>query len=647
MSPRRILRELRAIPPGDLAAEALWRLRRRRWRRTARLSPGDCSYGAETGAAPRRVFTGVLPVLAAPDREALAKWTNRYLAHEFNLLGSGWVRVPPAQSVDVNTGNAARAAQLRSLIGGDYVAIDWCLDFKSGFRWPATQWQGDIRFGDLAGADIKVPWELGRMQHLPQLALAVLNGILPAAQAQRELRNQALDFMAANPPGWGPHWRNSMEVAIRIANWLLARDLLQAAGAPEAPDFDRRLGAWTIDHARHVAAHLEWHPRYRGNHYLANLAGLVFCGAALDGDEADTWLAFGIRGIGEETARQFNGDGSGFEASTCYHRLSSEIVAYATAIALALPRARLEQLTRLGEHELCAQHGLRAVPLAAAETFSPAHFDRLRRAARFTLAVTKPGGRVVQVGDNDSGRFAKLAWGLRDGEEDALDHRHLPAAIGALLGERVADSHGVTANGAAAGMDWDRALSLVGEAGADRRERVLARGPGLAEGLEALAFPDFGLYVLRSRRLWLSLRCGESGREPLGAHAHNDQLALELVVDGIELVRDPGSYCYTPDPAARDAYRSACAHDVPRLPDREPASLADGLFQLRGRTAARCLYFGLSGFIGEHRGFGAPVWRLVWLSDGELRVEDRSLAGTLDARAVPPPFSPGYGLREA
>jgi len=641
VNPRRLLRELRAIPPADLPAEVLWRLRRRRWQRTARRLPGDCSYGAETGAAPRRVFTGALPSLAVPDREALAKWTSRYLAHEFNLLGSGWVRVPPAPTSEVNPGNAGRAAQLRSLIGGDYVAIDWCLDFKSGFRWPATQWQGEVRFGDVPGADIKVPWELARMQHLPQLALAAQNGILPAAQAQRELRNQALDFMAANPPGWGPHWRNSMEVAIRIANWLLARDLLQAAGAPEDPDFDRRLGAWTDDHARHLAAHLEWHPRYRGNHYLANLAGLVFCGAALEGGDADAWLAFGIRGIEEETARQFNADGGGFEASTCYHRLSAEIVTYATAVALALPRARLERLTHLRERELCEQHGLRAVPLAAAEPFSPAHFDRLRRAARFTLAVTKPGGRVVQVGDNDSGRFARLAWGLRDGEEDALDHRHLPAAIGALLGERIAIEPEPV------GMDREHALAQVADSGASRRERILARGPGLVEGLESLAFPDFGLYILRSRRLWLSLRCGESGREPLGAHAHNDQLALELVVDGIELVRDPGSYCYTPDPAARDAYRSACAHDVPRLPDREPASLADGLFQLRGRTAARCLYFGPRGFVGEHRGYGAPVWRLVSLSDLELRVEDRSLAGPLDERAVPPPFSPGYGLKEA
>ncbi|MGQ0512043.1 MAG: heparinase II/III domain-containing protein [Betaproteobacteria bacterium] len=638
MNPRRILRELVAIPPGELAAEAAWRLRRRRWQRTAPPSPADCSYGA--GAAPRRVFTAAPPTPGAADRDALVAWTGHYLVHEFNLLGSGWVRVPPAPTLEVNPGNAGHAARLRSMISDTYVGMDWCLDFKSGFRWPATQWQGDVRFGDVSGVDIKVPWELARMQHLPQIALAALHGIVPAARAQRELRDEALDFMSANPPGWGPHWRNSMEVAIRIANWLLARDLLEAAGAPADEAFDRSLGDWTMDHGRHIAANLEWHPRYRGNHYLANLAGLVFCGAALEGDEADAWLAFGIRGIEEETARQFNGDGGGFEASTCYHRLSAEIVTYATAVAVALPRARIEKLRHLEEREVCAQHGLRAVPPAAAAPFPPAHFDRLRRAARFTLAVTKPSGRVVQVGDNDSGRFAKLAWGLRGGEEDALDHRDLPAVIGVLLGERIA------IESVPVDMDWASALAQVGDSGASRRERTLARGPGLLDGLESLAFPDFGLYILRSRRLWLSLRCGESGMEPLGAHAHNDQLALELVVDGVELVRDPGSYLYTPDPAARDAYRSAAAHDVPRIAGREPASLADGMFQLRGRTGAHCLYFGRRGFIGTHGGYGEPVWRLVWLSDGELRVEDRSRAGPLDTQSAPPPFSPGYGLRE-
>jgi hypothetical protein len=645
-----LLRELSAIPAADLPGEAAWRLRRRWWQLCHAAVPQACSYTTAEPGAPLQLFQEPARALAASPGPSLASWCARYLRHEFNVLGSGWRRVSverdaPMPGGLVNPGNAARAAQLFAMLDSGYSPIDWQIDFKSDFRWSAATWHRDVRFGDVAGADVKVPWELARMQHLPQVALAAGAGLIPTAQAVREMRNQVLDFISANPPGWGIHWSNPMEAAIRAANWLIARDLLLAAGSDFDADFDAVLRASMYDHGRHLAANLEWHPRYRGNHYLANLAGLLFCGAGLEGEEADGWLAFTIRELEAETARQFNRDGGSFEASTSYHRLSGEIAAFATAAALALPSARIGRLARIRPRLVCAQHGLRARPLRESSApFGAAHLENLRRIARFALAVTKPGGRVVQIGDNDSGRFARLAWTERDGDEDSLDHRHLVAMIDTL------PRGGTTAGAppAASGLGREDAWREIGALEAVHTSvRVLARGPGLTRNLSCAAFPDFGLYVLRSDRLWLSVRCGESGIEPLGAHSHNDQLAIELVLDGEELVRDPGSYVYTSDPGLRNAYRSAFAHDVPRIAGREPAGLGEGLFLLRGRTGARCLHFSARGFVGLHQGYGVPVWRRVSLTDDELKVEDGSAAGALEVKHAPPPFSPGYGRREA
>jgi hypothetical protein len=625
MTPGALLRAVREVPVARWPAEALWRLRRRRWIAQQR-PPTRSAPAAEAGGLPH-LLPAPRPALDADARAVLENWCEHYLRGEFDLLGSGWRKA-----------------------GGD-----WSTDFKSGHRWSAAEWHRVVRI-EVDGADVKVPWELARMQHLPQLALAALAGILPAGRAAQAFRDDVGSFLAANPPGWGVNWTNAMEVALRAANWLIAWDLLGAAGARFDDAFTAALRGAVRAHGRHIAENLEWHPRYRGNHYLADLAGLAMCGAWLDDDEADGWLAFGVRGMEEECARQFNADGSGFEGSTCYHRLSGEIVAWATAVARALPASRLARLAALRPRPLSPQHGLFAAPAASSgEPFAPAHFERLRRIARFTLAAMKPGGRIAQIGDNDSGRFARLSWGRNAG--DALDHRCSAAALLALVGEgegggydaaifaqlarRAPASAPVAPDAGSAG--WDEALR---DAGPPVRSRVLARGPGLAAGLTAAAFPDFGLYVLRSDRLWLGVRCGEAGLEPLGAHAHNDQLAIELAVDGKEVVRDPGSYVYTPR-AERDAYRAASAHDVPRLEGREPASLADGTFLLRERTGARCLHFSRRGFVGLHRGYGAPVWRAVSLTDEELRVDDFSAAGEL---AVPGPqvsFSAGYGEREA
>ena len=121
----------------------------------------------------------------------------RHLAHDFDLLGSGWVRVEhgmacrgvgghvypavPCMNADpegrwlagrINAANLREAKRRWQAIEFPYVPIDWQLDFKSGFRWSEATWHVDLRYGDQPGADVKVPWELARMQHLPLFAVA-------------------------------------------------------------------------------------------------------------------------------------------------------------------------------------------------------------------------------------------------------------------------------------------------------------------------------------------------------------------------------------------------------------------------------------------------------------------------------------------
>lgn len=159
------------------------------------------------------------------------------------------------------------------------------------------------------------------------------------------------------------------------------------------------------------------------------------------------------------------------------------------------------------------------------------------------------------------------------------------------------------------------------------------------------AFMGMGCFVFRSPRLYLAVRCGEIGISGLGAHAHCDQLGIELVLDGVDHVRDPGTFVYTASIEKRNAYRSATAHHVPRVAGREPANLNLGPFDLRGAAEGECLYFGSKGFIGRHAGYGAWVYRIVALEDDGISVLDYA-EGDLelsDPTPVPLPFSSGYG----
>jgi len=171
--------------------------------------------------------------------------------------------------------------------------------------------------------------------------------------------------------------------------------------------------------------------------------------------------------------------------------------------------------------------------------------------------------------------------------------------------------------------------------------------------------------VWRGPRLFLSVRCGPADRDGLGAHAHNDQLAIELSIDGVDWAADPGTYVYTAAPELRNAYRSVAAHAAPRLEGREPGRLDQGPFRLADRARARCLRFDGSGFHGVHVGFGVPVERTVSIGGGRITVLDRTgipepgrtprteravarSAAELKALfGLTLAFSPGYGLRLA
>lgn len=685
MSLVHLLRHALAMPPREAARKAARYAGRIVGHRiVGAVQRRRCSYPDAPGPLARR--------LSAPDRAlleanapALRAAAKAALAHRFDLLGSGPVVVAhgasypgfgphrygpgPAPEGDWRDwvaarhwpGNRARARAVLGLIDDPaYVPLDWQVDFVSGYRWSERVLGPAVPYGHLPGIDIKVPWELARLQHLPALALAY--GLDGDARLVAEFRHQALDFLGANPPGWGVNWACAMDVAIRAVNLLVARDLFLAFGAQLDEGFERELAAAMLAHGRHIAGHLEWNQAHRGNHYLADVCGLAWIAAALPRSaETDVWLAFAVQQLAAEIPRQFGADGGNFEASTLYHRLSAEMALYTAALLLGLPEDKKAALATY-DHRLWRRHP--ALEPAPAPDLALASLERLARAARFAQDVTKPSGQAVQVGDNDSGRFLILAPGA-----DGLDLRHLASAARGLFDLTAPDTveTAVIAQLAggrrlAAAPAPACALAAVPVAGAATHAVRVTIHAAALDGLEPMAYPDFGLFIWRGARAFVSMRCGPIGGNGLGGHAHNDQLAVEIELDGEPWARDPGTFVYTSDLVARNAYRSALAHFVPRHGEDEPARLL-APFKLEDRAQARALSFDSEQFLGMHGGFGQPVWRRVRLCPGALVIEDcrggpvvtpataveEHLADSPAALArlwrLTLPFSPGYGRR--
>ena len=654
------LRRVLQLPPQETVRRA-WALLTasagRRWQRWREGRHPTYSTREAVASLSLQRFLHPFPAnLLYPHREQIAHQAKLALAHCFDLLGSSRVEVrhgmscsgvgsyryspgpslfPDSQgrwlSGRVNRPNLSRAVDLWRLIRPDYVPIDWSLDFLSGYRWPERTWHGDIVYGHLPGVDVKVPWELARMQHLPQLAWAYVlaqgteSGLHGPAVYLREFQDQVLDFLATNPPRYGVNWKCTMDVAIRAAGWLVCRDLFLAHGAIFEPPFEDAFLRGVYEHGRFIIEHLEWASEVRANHYLADLAGLVFVAGYLQGTaEVDRWLSFSLAELIQETAGQFHLDGSNFEASTSYHRLSAEMVAYATALGLALPEERLRRLANQAPPSFRpgppARLVLHEIPGTGPVPFPPSHLEQLGRMAGFTRAVTGPTGRAAQIGDNDNGRFLKLWPALVAGphgwQEDLLDHRHLVAALSAFL-----NRPDFTAWAGDAVIETEVVRALAG------REPLAGLGKLIPTLREEEAppslqvFPDFGLFVYRTARLTVLVRCGPVGQKGNGGHAHNDQLSLELWLDGQPLIVDPGTYVYTSIPEERNRFRSTVFHNTLAIERREQNPWIDGregLFALEDRTLARVLECRPGVFIGEHVGYGLPHRRTLTIAEGAV-----------------------------
>ena len=338
---------------------------------------------------------------------------------------------------------------------------------------------------------------------------------------------------------------------------------------------------------------------------------------------------------------------------------------------------------------------------------------RLERAAELSVDLTKPNHDVAQIGDNDSGRFLKLVpehdsapvgdmrrryenldsqLELPDAEtywaERHLDHRPSVAAINGLFGRPDLAAYAVgfefetdvvarlakgarlpsyraaaTSRAATVAIGSSDVLAdvdrwVAGRSPENRREFEIGfDGDGARDGLERAAYPDFGVFVMRSRRAFLAIRCGGRGRGVQGGHAHDDQLSLELSVDGRDWIRDPGTYLYTALPERRNAYRSRPAHFAPQVAAPPLADLDRGLFVLEARHRVECVYWGDQGFAARLRTSrgGYLVYRLR-LDDDRLVVAYGANRLSLSPSPEPAtdwreriaaiPFSPGYGIRE-
>ena len=515
--------------------------------------------------------------------------SKMYIEHRFDLLGSGWVKnTYDTVALGVEGYKYDMNIKAPKSIADDYEPIDWQKDYKSGYRWSQKTWYKDHPIGHKLGVDIKVPWELARLQHLPQLAIFCTIGENLKEQNIKEFKYQVLDFIENNPPRMGVNWVCTMDVGIRAANMLVAYDMVTQIDNLGVLDNEfRQIFVNSIyEHGIHIINNLEISTEgKRSNHYLSNIVGLLYVSSYLEkNNEINKWLEFSIEQIKNEMDYQFYEDGGNFESSSSYHRLSGELIVYATALVLRIKGKKL---------------------------FSPDYKDKLYKIGRFTLDITKPNKEIHQFGDNDSGRlfrFSPIGKFITNKEavdkylnlkkykddnglywdENSLNHQSFISTVSGLFQDNLFETD------ISFEKSFIQSLSGTGLTPMNKEySNVILSGINLTNlefkntkkyhikydinNLKSIIYPHSGVCIFKSESFYLSICFTPLGQNGNGGHKHNDILSYELIIDGKEIVRDAGTYLYTPLPNKRNEFRSINAHNVPIVNDIEHNSWNDGM----------------------------------------------------------------------
>lgn len=602
------------------------------------------------------VFLDVIKDLNEQDLKSLSKL---YLKHRFDLLGSGWVKNSYDSEVIgvegnryfqnekfkiadlVSKPNVGYSKSIYSFVDNEYEPIDWQKDFKSGFRWSANDWYLNQR-NSICGVDIKVPWEIGRLQHLSQMAISC--AIDYDDLLIREFRNQICDFIALNPPRFGVQWTCTMDVGIRVANMLLAYDVFKQIYRTNILDekFDEIFSQSIYEHGVHIVNNLEYGENLTSNHYLSDIVGLLFVASYLEcNNEINTWLGFAVQEVINEMQKQFYEDGSNFEASTSYHRLSSELMVFASALILGLDKEKCEALQNYKTdnwkvHPKLKTYKEQEYKIIDNKVVLPGwYIDRLYKSGKFTKDITKPIGEIVQFGDNDSGRFFRLSpngeWLTssqaiskyknlenynQDDEmywdENILNHQTLLCAMGGLFEEKEFDLSFQIEKKIIQSLAKNRKLDIPNVKSKIEKQNnktldsleyfttkefdvLLKDDKSLLDNLNFISYQDTGIYIFKSDRVYLAIWAGSNGQKGNGGHAHNDNLSFELNIDGEDIIVDPGTYLYTPLPDKRNLFRSTKAHNTLIVKDEEQNEWIIGrygLFSMKNQSKCYLLDYG-------------------------------------------------------
>ncbi|MBA7533654.1 hypothetical protein ES705_25896 [subsurface metagenome] len=425
------------------------------------------------------------------DKKLLISKADDIVDGYYNILGSGKVHLSP---------------------------INWHQDFKSGFEWPKGKFYLKYKQVDLSNnADVKVPRELSRSHHLLYIGQAYL--LTKNEKYTKEFISQIENWIDENPLMYSINWSCAMDVSIRAANWIFALNMfINSKMITEI--FITKILCGLYEHGYFINRNLEKSYKISGNHYDADIAGLLIIGLLFKADiKGRQWFEFSKYALFNEIRTQVLPTGLCLDRSLNYNRLVTEFFSYSYFILV---------------------NNNYYIP--------PDIHYRIKSMFDFIESTTYIDGNIPNISDQDNGRY--IPFGSVNKHRDAS---YLLAIATSFYNEpRYKSKSKITSD----------IFFLFGQKGVSDYNKVI----DLPIKPSNCAFQDAGFFKIETNDVFLLITNGLSkyADNPFvgSSHMHADLLSFIIYKGQNELFIDPGTYVYTADQKMRNKFRSTPMHNT-------------------------------------------------------------------------------------
>lgn len=391
---------------------------------------------------------------------------------------------------------------------------DWLVNPSTGYRYNIDKHWSEVQDLSKESGDIKYVWEKARFSFLYDVIRYDYHfKDDQSAYVFKEIE----DFILKNPINQGPNYKCSQEISLRVMNWTFSLYYYKDSEYLTEALFQKIMHSiyWQIHHVYHNINFSRI--SVRNNHALTETLLLYLSGKLFPFFlNVDKWSLKGKKWFEQEVAYQIYEDGTFLQFSMNYHRVAVQLLTWGI------------QLAKLNN-----------------EKFANIVYERAQKSLDFLDVCSDPvSGKLPNYGSNDGALFFKLT------NDDYRVYRSQLDDLRAVI-------NGYTY--------FDSKSSLwYGIHPKHVEQKVL---PVIS------SFEKSGYYLSQDGNTKTFIRCGAYKDRP----AQSDNLHIDIWVNGINYLRDTGSYKYNAELVDLNYFNGTEGHNTLSI-DKADQMLKGGRF---------------------------------------------------------------------